>query len=79
MLMKMASPAAHSEAPRPQSAAATPANRAVDQAKVMRMASAIAEGSFRMNAEAIADRLLANAQRLAHQARLRRASGTASS
>ena len=53
--------------------------RAVDHVKVARMADAIADGSFQANAEAIADRLLANAQRLASQAGLRRASGMASS
>lgn len=39
------------------------------------MASAIAEGRFHVDAEAIADRLLANAQRLASEAGLRRVSG----
>lgn len=79
MLMKMASPAAHSEAPRSQPSAAASMERAFDHVKVARMADAIADGSFQANAEAIADRLLANAQRLASQAGLRRASGMASS
>ena len=38
----------------------TPAE--IDAAKVERIAQAIADGSFKVNAEAIADRLIANAQ-----------------
>lgn len=34
----------------------------VDAAKVTRVAQAIADGTFRVNAEAIADKLIANAQ-----------------
>lgn len=46
-----------------------------DHAKVARMAQAIADGSFAVDAEAIADRLLRNARRLAVQAGQRRAHG----
>lgn len=40
----------------------------VDTAKVQAMREAIANGSFRVNAEAIADKLLANAQEMLERA-----------
>ena len=70
--MKMALPAAHSRAtgvPTDRAAAVEPA---FDDAKVARMARAIADGSFRVDAYAIADRLLLNARRLADGAAARR-------
>jgi negative regulator of flagellin synthesis FlgM len=40
-----------------------------DADKVARISAAIADGSFKVNADAIADKLLANAQELLSQAR----------
>lgn len=40
------------------------AESSFDQAKVERIAQAIRDGSFQINAEAIADKLIANAQEL---------------
>ncbi len=70
--MKMALPAVHSPAsgvPTDRAAAVKPA---FDAAKVARMAKALADGSFRIDAYAIADRLLLNARRLAEDAAVRR-------
>lgn len=70
--MKMVFPAAHFRAsgvPTDRAAAVEPA---FDAAKVARMAKALADGSFRIDAYAIADRLLLNARRLAEDAAVRR-------
>lgn len=57
---------AHDEAP------GVPRKTAFDEAKVARIAEAIANGSFKVDAEAIADRLLADAHRLVTDAHARR-------
>ena len=68
----MALSAAHSRAPGVPTDRAAAIEPAFDCAKVARMAAAIADGSFRIDAFAIADRLLLNAQRLAEGAAVRR-------
>lgn len=66
-------PAAHGGVAVSKSAGAlalqqTDASADFDAAKVQAMREAIANGSFRVNAEAIADKLLANAQEMLERA-----------
>lgn len=70
--MKMALPAAYSRATGVPTEGAEASEPAFDEAKVARMARAFADGSFRVDAGAIADRLLLNARGLADGAAARR-------
>ena len=57
-------PAPRSRCRRPQRSLVSEANADFDAEKVERIAQAIRDGKFKVNAEAIADKLIANAQEL---------------